>query len=58
LATLEGTSIPPDLATTLIAALDTAGVKAEITTITKDQQNTTPMHFQANGLYLLVGAKP
>jgi hypothetical protein len=57
-ATFEGTSIPPDLATALRAALDTAGVKVDITTITKDQQNTTSAHFQANGLYLLVGAKP
>ena len=58
LATLEGTSIPPDVATALLAALEAASVKASVTTIPVAQQNTTSAHFQPNALYLLVGAKP
>lgn len=57
LATLEGTIIPPALENALRAALDAAGVKAGVTTITKDQQNTTSARFQPHALYLLVGVK-
>ncbi len=58
IATLEGTSIPTDLANALVAALGAANVKATITTVRESERQTTSAHFQPNGLYLLVGAKP
>lgn len=58
IATFEGTSIPADLVRALLAALDSAGIKATVTTIKTDQQHTTSAAFQPNVLYLLVGAKP
>jgi hypothetical protein len=57
-ATLVGTVIPPELSTALLAALSAGDVKATITTIQQTEQNTTSAHFQPNGLYLLIGAKP
>jgi hypothetical protein len=58
IATFEGTVLPEDLKTALLAALATVNIKATITTIRQTEQNTTSAHFQANALYLLVGAKP
>jgi hypothetical protein len=58
IATFEGTSISPHLATALIAALATANIKATVITISASEQNTTSAHFQPDVLYLLVGAKP
>lgn len=58
IATLEGTSIAPDLAKAMVSALAAAHIKATVTTIRQSEQNTTSAHFQPNVLYLLVGAKP
>lgn len=57
-ATYEGRLLPSDLSTSLLAALKVANINANITTIKAAEQNTTSAHFQPNGLYLLVGAKP
>lgn len=58
IATLDGTTIAPDLEAALIDALAAANVKATVTTILKREQNTTSAHFQPDVLYLLVGSKP
>jgi hypothetical protein len=47
-----------DLKTALLAALDSANIKATVITIKAAEQNTTSAHFQPNAVYLLVGAKP
>jgi hypothetical protein len=57
IASMEGTLIPTELATALLAALDAANVKGTIRTIPETERNTTSAHFQPNALYLLVGAK-
>ncbi len=58
IATLDGTSIPIDLEKHLLEALASVNIKAAVTTIPADKQNTISPHFQPNALYLLVGAKP
>jgi hypothetical protein len=58
IATFEGTTFPSDFTDALISALAGAGIKATMVTISKDNQNSTSAHFQPDGLYLLVGAKP
>jgi hypothetical protein len=58
IATLEGTSVPPELAKTLLNALAAINIKATTIAIKQNEQNTTSAHFQPNVLYLLVGTKP
>jgi hypothetical protein len=58
IATLEGTSIPNDLAAALISALEAVNIKAAIMTVPHTDEATIGAHFQPHGLYLLVGTKP